>query len=99
MIQVEITVPHILDVGGQRYRAGDLDCRVELVHDGDGWALDQVEISLVGHDGKWNWVVIPKDDPIRASVLCEAYGPSRFLLDDAWTDYVTDGGWKKGRAA
>lgn len=98
-VQVEITVPHIYETGGKRFRAGDMDCRVELVHDYDGWAVDDVEIHCVGDDGKWRWVTIPKDDPLRASVLSEAYGPSRYALEEAWDDYATDGGWKARRVA
>ncbi|HRQ59796.1 MAG TPA: hypothetical protein PLN31_20470 [Azoarcus taiwanensis] len=97
--QVEISVPHIFEVGGRRYTATDLDMRVELVHDHDGWAIGDVDAHLMADDGKWRWVTLPKDDPKRVDALSYGYGLGRHILEEAWNDYATDGGWKARRYA
>lgn len=97
--QALINVPHVVEINGERVEIAELDCRVELVHDGDGWALGAVEIDCFGENGKRRWQVVPVTSPLYETVREHAYGRGFSYLNDEWTDYVTDGGWKKGRAA
>jgi hypothetical protein len=94
-----INVPHVVEINGERVEIAELDCRVELVHDGDGWAVGTVEVDCFGEDGKRRWQEVPRTSPLHASVLSHAYGRDKDYLDEFWTDYVTDNGWRKGRAA
>lgn len=97
--QAIISVPHTVELNGERVEIAELDCRVELIHDGDGWALGAVEIDCFGADGKRRWQVVPVTSPLYETVHKFAYGRGADELNEVWADYATDGGWKKGRAA
>ena len=94
-----INVPHVVEINGERVEIAELDCRVELVRDGDGWALGELEVDCFGDDGKRRWLVVPTASPLHASIRQHAYGRGADELNEIWSDYVTDGGWKRGRAA
>ena len=94
-----INVPHIVEINGERVEIAELDCRVELVHDGDGWALGAVEIDCFGENGKRRWQVVPVTSPLYETVRTFAYGRGSDELNEVWSDYVTDGGWKARRVA
>lgn len=96
---VTINVPHIVEINGERVEIAELDCRVELIEDGDGWAIGVVEVDCFADDGKRRWKDVPAASPLNASVRQYAYGRGSATLDEAWADYVTDCGWKRGRAA
>jgi hypothetical protein len=95
-----INVPHTVEINGESVEIAELDCRVELIHDGDGWALGAVEIDCFGEDGKRRWQVVPFTSPLYETVRKYVYGLGSGELNEVWADYVTDGGTKAtGRAA